>query len=344
MTVQKPSRFEAITPITECDVEDIDNLVRFRKKRAEWLEWLIGEDDHSVIHQIWTMQNNYFVFRVINEAQRITYRNKNNIIFNNHFLCRFMTEGFLAMQALMIRRLTDQPSGKPDRQIVSLRRLVQDLSRHQHLFTREIVIGYDGAPFNTGPAYTRWSMEAAKRISASVGPQCWGEEHHTSGPDAWRWAESEHEKIDRLIGVSRGQRHRSDRIPASVFSNLENCIASNTLEKIREFANKRIAHAADYYSRSSARFDIGGMKFDEIDLAHKMIISVAQFISLTLLGQASIGTVPFPQFDAFEFAGITGLDAVSIRRLRRLVDCLAERRARWAQEAVDLVLGAQKLG
>ena len=86
------------------------------------------------------------------------------------------------------------------------------------------------------------------------------------------------------------------------------------------------------------------MKFDEIDLAHKMIISVAQFISLTLLGQASIGTVPFPQFDAFEFAGITGLDAVSIRRLRRLVDCLAERRARWAQEAVDLVLGAQKLG
>ena len=43
---------------------------QLRKKFAEWREWLLGEDVHSIQNQIHSMIWDYVVFQSINEAPR----------------------------------------------------------------------------------------------------------------------------------------------------------------------------------------------------------------------------------------------------------------------------------
>lgn len=59
--------------------------------------------------------------------------------------------GFLAAQALFFRKLLEQASEEDARQVICLRRVVDDMATHRGLFTREDSVAFDGAPFDPDP-------------------------------------------------------------------------------------------------------------------------------------------------------------------------------------------------
>jgi hypothetical protein len=171
------------TPIDECDIKDKQKLKLYRRKRAERLDWLHGDDDHAICRQIWLMSWSYLTYRIINESRRIASARGHRSAALNGLIAEFDDLGFVAAQALAIRRLTEQEYKDPAKQVISLRRLVDDLKKHRHLFTRETFVCFDGAPFDPGPGRARWWEQTTKRLEKEGGVACWGEAYLTSGPD-----------------------------------------------------------------------------------------------------------------------------------------------------------------
>lgn len=58
------------TSINGCDVED-EALHLFRRKLADWADWLEGDDDHAVSPQVELMTDSYITYRLINESRRL---------------------------------------------------------------------------------------------------------------------------------------------------------------------------------------------------------------------------------------------------------------------------------
>lgn len=40
------------TPVEDCDVQDKAALRLYRRKRAEWLDWLFGDEEHAISRQL----------------------------------------------------------------------------------------------------------------------------------------------------------------------------------------------------------------------------------------------------------------------------------------------------
>lgn len=327
------------TSLGACDVEDKDSLKQFRRKRAEWLDWIDGGDRHDISTQLWLMTRSYIAFRIMNEARRLVFQKNIESPIRNNLLFEFSTTGFVTTQALAVRRLDEMEAKDPARQIISLRRLVTDMQIHSKLFTRENFVGFDGAPYDPEPAKTRWLQRLQDEAPGSPDDvACHVEEYKTSGSDAWLHSEQLHCAFDDLSGVQADKRTRSDVIPGQVFKSLVRTIDCPSIQRARGLANKTIAHAATLDSRARSVFKNPGISFNDIDLAHKALITAAQFVSAGLLSETNLQPVPTPQYDPFEHLDAGGFDVATMRRLRRLANVLAQRRKIWADGAHDAVL------
>lgn len=323
------------TAIERCAVEDKVALADFRRKLAEWLDWLVGDDDHTICRQVWQMNWSYVTFRVINEARRLAFRSNKASIIRNDILFDFITAGFVTTQSLAIRRLDEREATQSDKQVISLRRLVADVCRHQHLFTREVFVGYGGAPFDPKPGKARHWQRIHERPAYWSGVEVSTESYPTSGPEAWEFSEWAHEVFDRLSGTYPWSRQRGDNICVNVYSTLERMIDDPSVKQARQLSNKYLAHAADSLSREQTPLDQFALSFNQIDKAHECLLTVSGFVASTSLYETSIGAIPTPQFDVFEHAELSGLDEHHLRRLKRLAACLTERRQRWIDTAAD---------
>ena len=322
------------TPIEQCDVQDKAALATYRDKRAEWLDWLNGDDDHSISHQLLGMSWSYITFRVISEAARLAHRRELRSPIRNSVLFEHLTDGFVATQALAIRRLLDKR-----RDVVSLRRLVDDVGSNRSLFVREFFVAYDGAPSDFTPQRDAFH-EQLMRDTIKNGPTARWAPNPSSGPDAWAFSERAHEAFDRLTNAGPSRRQRTDSVPDLIFDRLACFLDADVFEKIRRLANKRIAHAADEKSRGAGGRDVDGVSFREIDEAHRHLIMVGNFVSSFLLYQTNLAPVATPSFDVFEHIDAAGFDDEAIAHLHRLASALASRRDQWARGATAAVLGA----
>src|SRR5260370_12340183 len=135
----------------DCDIVDKAVLTAYRDKRSEWLHLLNGKDDHAVCRQISAMLWNDAVFRVANESRRLSREAGRSSSSRNWSLAQFMDQGFVATQTLSIRKLMERASNKPARQVISLRRVLDDIKEHRALFTRENYVAHDGLPYDPAP-------------------------------------------------------------------------------------------------------------------------------------------------------------------------------------------------
>lgn len=236
-------------PVEACDVSDPERLRLYREKRSEWLYLMNDDPDHAVWRQITTMLWNDAVFRMTNEARRLAIEGKRASAALNGPLAQFINQGFVATQTLSIRRLMDQANRKPDRQIISLQRVLADIRAHRELITREHYVAYDALPYDPEPARQRHFKqivaENTEGISSGWLP--------TTGPEAFNMAEHAHKSFDRLSGTCRGERGRHDLIRVEVFENLETVLTKSDWKDIAKFGDKFIAHAADAHSRGLLR-------------------------------------------------------------------------------------------
>lgn len=273
-----------------CDVKNKDKLVTFRAKRAEWLSLFDRDPIHPISHQISAMLWNDAAYRSFNEARRFATSDR-PLAAIAPMLAELIDIGYVATQILAIGKLLEKNPAHPTKAVVSLRRVLDEISTNQDLFTREIYVSFDGLPYDYQTVRDRHIQEVTK--SGDTGAR-W---LPTKGPEAWGMSEIMHRSFDRLSGVSSNERSRGDRIKCEVFTKLQAALEMPLFENLLLQRHKLIAHAADESNRPNV-FD--EVTLDKLAEAHRILVQVSFVVSANILCGSGVGGVPTPQFDPFE--------------------------------------------
>ena len=257
--------------ICKCDVENKESLALFRSKRQEWVRCLI-DDNYSVSRQISHLIWNDTVFRSYNEARKLSIEKHDDELGINGPLVNLLDEGFVALQVMAIRRLTDPNFYDPNKAVISLLRVIDDIEKNLNLFTRENYICFDGTAFE-------------------------GLSHEKDGINWFHW-ERKHENFDCLSGTSKEQRSRYDQLDKKFLTGLKSELSA--CNDLRTYANKFIAHTSDNPGKIKLTDRQKSITLDKLDEAYKSIIKTGSFIGAVILYEHSLGSIPVPQYDQFK--------------------------------------------
>jgi hypothetical protein len=318
--------FMATTPISstagytfaveECDVEDRDALVRYRVKRGEWLGWyeLQRDEPNNIQQQIFNMLFLDMAYRILAKPRR-DVDEAVQIAARSGLLAHLLDQGYVATQVLAIRRLLDKR-----KDVISLRRLFDDIFEHKHLLSREIYVCHDGTPYDPNS----WQV-----LHQDPETRIWGIE--APGLSNYLRSHYRHEMFDRLSGVLPLERQRRDLIGEGAFDKVKQWLQTDAAAKLITLSHKFLAHAADVDSRGSLEYS--GIQLADITEVHRAIVRSERAIT-----------------DEFLFVGIArdvvpmtplgflnGLDAPyvagdSIANMQKHWDELADERNKWPRD------------
>jgi hypothetical protein len=270
----------------QCEVVDKAGLVAFRDRRRVWLTWLETDEHHAIWNVLSGVVGHDVTFRTFAELAN-AYPDSG---IHNPLLTEAVVNGYFATQVLSIRRLMDNPN----KEVISLRRLLKDLRRHLRLFTRENVVSFDGLPYDYQAAQQRVML----RHLAQGGGPFWGER---SGPDAHLPAAHAHNQFDRLTGVRLEDRRREDRLPKKIIDTLDRWLAEDEIKQIVKWSHTFLAHAAGPNSPDRNAIANAAPTVDKITNAIKSFVHIAEAVTNFILLRSERGMlVPVPQFNQFE--------------------------------------------
>lgn len=302
------------TPANQCDVLDRKKLERYRVKRYEWLSWyeLRTGDPNTIQQQLFSMMFLDVAYRILASARQSTDQGS-TFAAQSGLLAHFLDQGYVATQVLAIRRLLD---GRKD--VFSLRRLLDNMTEHRELITRENYVCYDGLPFDSDA----WQSQAE-----GVEVQIWG--IRAPGLHNFLGSQARHEMFDRLSGVSPTARQRGDLIKEDVFDKVKKLLVNSTAEKIVVLSHKFFAHAATGDSRGSLAFS--GIKLSDVDEVQRAFVRVERVITDLLLFIA-IGRHVLPMRPLGMFKGLDQPYAStdSVKSMDEIWDQLEKERNLWA--------------
>ncbi|WP_135076694.1 hypothetical protein [Terasakiella sp. SH-1] len=298
--------------VEECDVEGKEALTQYRQKREEWQSWLHGDDEHSVMNQIYNMMWSDTVYRIlVNQARLLG--NEAPTSARNGALGQFIDQGYISTQVLSIRRLVDPEARRAERQPISIKRVLKDIKRHKELLTRENFVCGDGLPYDFKAERDKWFEKVAVELGHE--PQEQTEEDKALG-DAWDHSKRLHGEFDRLSGVKPADRKRSDQVSDEVFTQLSNLIAIQEINEVGDFADKFIAHAADPTSRATISQEGMTVSMAKLSTCHQALFSLTQAISGQLLWGTASPAIPHPQFDVLEHLDTQWLSDENLEQAR----------------------------
>jgi len=254
---------------------DAPGLARFRAKRAEWIEWLQGEDPNSILNQIYDMIRRAAVFRVINRARYLAPPLDNGGVALCGLVHEFIDRCFIDSQFNAIRRLLDRHPADGKKSVYSLYRLVADMETHASLFTRENILAAQGIEYDYARLRKAWQEEERKLIESGATSWCVPPEYD------WGPSEDRHKHLDRLTRVSQSDRTRNDVVRPEVLAALKDGLKE--LDEIRTYADKNIAHAASRESREAYNADQIRMTLGHIWRAHEVICRITNVLSRFIL-------------------------------------------------------------
>jgi hypothetical protein len=227
----------------------------------------------------------------------------------------------------------DVPNSKKG--VISLKRVVDELSANRDLFTREVFVAHDGLPYD----YTLVEQAYLADLAAKQGTEPVFVAMETEGPKAWDTSKRLHELFDRLAGIDPAARKRGDLLPDAIFDALLKALDDPVFADIRALRHKRLAHAADAVSRLHAPAK-SGLKLDDAAKAHRILLGVLQAISAGVLYGAWRGAaVPVAQFNVFEHFPDPLVREDQVGRLRKVWDEIAAERDGWLAEGHAKLLG-----
>jgi hypothetical protein len=302
--------------VDRCDVQDKEKLRQYRRQRTEWLHLLNGDPVHSIWRQISTMLWNDAVFRVVNESRGLASERGYRSAARNGMLASLLDQGYVATQALAIRRLMEKTGSRLDRQVVSLRRLLDDIKAHRDLVTREVYVGYDGRPYDPDPGRKGFHEQMLQEMERGHSMYT---RLPTNGPEAWSSAERAHQSFDEISGVAPLDRARDDVIRIAIFEHLESELENSGGRSFVQLSNKFIAHAADLFSRVSSDAT-ADLTLHKITRCHRAIYQVANYIDSTLLWHSTNAGFPTTQFNQFDQLDAPWVMTEDIEQLSRFWD------------------------
>lgn len=298
-------RFE----VTDCDVDDVAALMEFRRKRAEWLDWLVSDAHHAIRDQVLAIVWNDAVYRSLNEARQFGTKDSPTAATSG-LLASFIDRGFISMQVLDICKITETSSSNPAKGVISLRRLFDDILANRELVTRQNYVCFDGLPYDYQAAKEQYHLrypyqpDEYRRLPSE-------------GPLAWSFSANSHKTFDRIAKVDAASRQRWDVIGEDVLQTIEGWFNNPVLQRIRLFRNKYIGHAADSLSRPEPTKEILGLTLDEIADAHRTIVQIAEAISIYLVqGPATGNVIPVYQGDPFRDLEKPFIPMLNIQNIR----------------------------
>jgi hypothetical protein len=319
---QKPGqRSPYVTSIDDCDVNVTKRkkLARYRAKREEWLGWYKFREDepHGIERQIFSMIFIDLGYRTLAEPRHKADKSQ-KIAARSNLLAHLLDQGYVASQVLAIRRLLDKGND-----VISVRRLLDDIFKNRHLLTRENYVCYDGLPYDP---------DAWQELPPSFETRMWGIQ--APGLSKYAGARARHEAFDRLSGVLASERKRDDLIRESVFQRLKQWLEVSPAKKIITLSHKFLAHAADMSSRGSLEYS--GVKLTDIAAVHRAIIRVERAIANELLFIAEArDVVPMPPLGLFQDLDTPYALPDSMASMQKLWDQLTDERNKWAEGVAD---------
>jgi len=312
-------------PVDQCDVEDCLMLVAYRAARSKWINWLEEDEHHSVWSQITGMMWQDAVYRSINEARGYSSQ-KAPTAASNGYVASFIDTGYVATQVLGIGRLVDSR-----KDVISLRRLVDDIRASKHLITREIYVCYDGCPYDYEEVQRQYYEALSPEDLSSVRGL------PTDGPGAFGFSRRLHKAFDRLSKKTSEERRRDDTIAEVTFTDIAAALDHPVFQKLKNLRHKFIAHAADEQSRSKAGLESVGTTLAELETAQRILVEIAEMISSSVLYGAHHGqVVPIPQFGHLKGLDKPFVPSTSIAALSKWWDMHMSDRGSWTDKPIYL--------
>jgi hypothetical protein len=259
-----------------------------KAKFKEWEEWLNGSDASSIRNQIHSMIWDSAVFQSINECRRYAPKNEQGEIQLNGMVHRFINKCFFETQALAIRRFLDKRGD-----VISLRRLINDIEKHSHLLTRESILAAHDYLYDYEQEKARLSDEAFKNRPPDKKCVVMGQDYAKCC-----LAEGIHQYIDALAGIGCSDRSPKDFIRPQIFEWLKQRLSD--CEEIATFVNKFLAHSATPESKNYLKPEELDVTLGQILNAHKIICQTTIFIGGRMgIGSGFPDVLAIPQDDQF---------------------------------------------
>jgi hypothetical protein len=297
----------------ECDVQDQSRLIEYRKKRELWLHWygLRKDVPHTIQQQIFSMLFMDLAYRSITQPRQAAELD-GNLAVRNGLLAHLLDQGYVASQVFAIRRLLDKRSD-----VISLRRLLNDIHSCRDLITREIYVSYNGAPYDP---------DSWQQLPQEIEHQIWGID--APGLSQYLASKYRHEAFDQLSGVHASDRQRGDLIREGVFQTLDAWLDNSPVAHFITLSHKFFAHAADMQSLGALQYS--GIKLEDVAAAQRAIIRVERALTDEILFVAEAReVVPMPPLGLFQKLQFPYCTMDSIAEMDKLWDALTNERNQW---------------
>lgn len=253
--------------------------------RAKWIKQMGNPQIHSVWGQLWKMIYSDLNHRTIGFITALDPC----CPLNNPMVRRLVTDGWIPLQVLGIRRLWSER--KDD---ISVRRIILEMKQNIAVFTRENYLDWSGLQYNI----PRFSDEELSRRPVSPLPGSAFVSPDSPFMLTIRISQA-HEQFDRLSKTSPDNRKPLDHIPKRLFEVLENHVRSSGIGKVVNWSHQYVAHAGDPDHPS---WQDPKATWGDIESSQRTLAQVAQIISgMVLNGPFSAMLVPTAQYDRFEF-------------------------------------------
>ncbi len=276
-----------------------------------------GDDDTSVMNQVYDLAWKTVTFRTLNEARRIE---PNRMV--NGSLWELTNAGYVSLVSLGIRKLVDK-----DPKTHSLWNVITTVEKRPELLTRENFVCYDGLPYDYATVRDNdlTSLDVNNAVRVRWLP--------TTGPKAWTTSEMLHKAFDKLSNTDASKRNRTDKIQSSIFAAVKRGLSDPAIENVCNLANRRIAHAQRLSESSSL---IPTTTYDDISNALKQVVNVANFLSTSFFYDTAFGSVvPVPQFDVLEALDQPWITSDNMPALRRYWSELSDSMDSWTANASE---------
>ena len=225
--------------VDECDVKDKKSLVEYRKCISRWHNWMF-EPCVGIWDQANAMIFHESVFRLFTKVRR-NQSNKNEV---NWLFAHSYEYCFYYNQLALIRRLAC--NGRKD--VISLKRVIGDIKKNQHLLTRENYVSHNGMAFNN---FT--DMQSSKS----------------------------HNQFDRMSNIS-GIRKRDDLIPMQFLNKISGLMGH--CSSVEEIINQHIAHTSElHFDKKTDKPVAFIMSLDKLSKCCKEICQTTSFICSNIL-------------------------------------------------------------
>jgi len=242
----------------------LTGLRTLEQKRAEWQECLYGDDVNSIGYQVWQIHEDLCAWMTINEARNFAPRSEKGEVQGFGLLHSLLNRTFYTSLMLAVNRQNDRNTSKDvNKDVWSLKSLLEDMKKNVHLFTRAAILEEDGVPLDL----THLKADASKGDNFDALLKL-------------RHAEKAHARVDRLTGTNRGNRSAHDRVQEAVFDRMIARLGDAT-KKINSHCNKFLGHAATSGSRSAV--NLGPIVLKELLDAVTVVRTIFKFISDVLV-------------------------------------------------------------